>query len=205
MADLMGIGANIRKNLIDVNDSVLIVIDIQDSFLKKYEREVSSSIVERSVWLIRVGLALNVPVVATAEDIDQAGTLTQSLLDVIPADVKVHSKNSFNLADQPEILASVKATNRKTTILIGVETDVCVAQSTLGLIDNGYQVVVVKDAVATTNGDDEIGLSRIQGAGALISSVKAIHYEWLRTVKNTHDLYARKPELALDEPDDLHM
>lgn len=175
---------NIQKSFVDLEDSVLIVIDIQDSFLEKYDNTISEPVVEKAAWVIGIAGAMGVPVVAMAEDIDHSGTLNQTILDALPKGVKVHNKDSFGLAGQPEILAEVEACGRKTAILIGMETDVCVAQSALGLMEKGYQVVVLKDAVATTVGDEEIGLNRMRDAGAAISSVKAITYEWLRTVTN---------------------
>ena len=89
----------------------------------------------------------------------------------------------------------MKATGRKTAVLVGTETDVCVSQSALGLINHGYQVVVVKDAVATTETDEETGLSRMREAGAAICSVKSLYYEWLRSVSNCRRLQELAPEL----------
>jgi hypothetical protein len=68
----------------------------------------------------------------------------------------------------------------------------------------GYRVVVLKDAVATTAGDAETGLKRMRDAGAAISSVKAITYEWLRTVQNTTEFFDKYPELqAMELPGNL--
>jgi len=186
---------DIKKSLVDVDDSVLVVIDIQDSFLVKYDDAVSKPLLEKVVWLLKIAGHLNVPVVAMAEDIDKAGNLATDVLDALPEDVKVHSKNVFGLAGNADILADVEATRRNTAILVGTETDVCVAQSALGLMECGYRVVVLKDAVATTAGDAETGLIRMLDAGAAISSVKAITYEWLRSVQNTTEFFKKFPEL----------
>ena len=190
---------DIKKSLVNVEDSVLVVIDIQDSFLEKYDAEVSQPLIEKVVWLLRIAGHLNVPVVAMAEDIDNAGNLNQSVRNALPGDVRLHNKNAFGLAGNPEILAAVEETGRNTAILVGTETDVCVAQSALGLMQRGYRVVVLKDAIATTAGDEETGLNRMRDAGAAISSVKAITYEWLRTVKNTIELFEKFPQLKAGE------
>ncbi len=186
---------NIKKSLVDVDDSVLVVIDIQDHFLIKYDDTVGEQLVEKVVWLLKIAGHLNVPVVAMAEDIDNAGNLARDVLDALPEDVKVHNKNAFGLAGNTDILADVEATRRKTAILVGTETDVCVAQSALGLMECGYRVVVLKDAIATTAGDEETGLNRMRDAGAAISSVKAITYEWLISVQNTTEFFKKFPEL----------
>ena len=190
---------DIQKSLVDVDDSILVVIDIQDSFLEKYDDTVGKPLLEKVVWLLKLAEHLNVPMVAMAEDIDNAGNLNQSIRNVLPKDAKIHNKNAFSLAANPEILADVEATDRNTAILVGTETDVCVAQSALGLMQCGYRVVVLKDAIGTTAGDEDTGLDRMRDAGAAISSVKAITYEWLRTVRNTIEFFERFPDLEAGE------
>jgi len=185
----------IKHRLVEVDDSVLVVIDIQDSFLSKYETAVSKALVARAVWIIQVARYLKVPIVAMAEDIARGGDLTRAIRDALPAECKTHDKDYFGLAGNPDILAAVDATGRKTAVLIGVETDVCVAQSAIGLMQNGYQVVVLGDAVATTQGSGEIGLTRMREAGAVISAVKPLYYEWQRSVSNCRILTAEAPEL----------
>jgi len=194
---------NVRKTLVDADQSVVIVIDIQDHFLDKYENSISQALVERVGWFLQFARAMNVPIVAMAEDINNARNLTKPILDALPKDAVVFNKNAFGLAHNPQILAAVESTGRKVAVLVGVETDVCVAHSALGLMGHDYQVVVLKDGVATTAGDDEIGLRRMHDAGALISSIKAIHYEWLRSVTSTDELYEKAPELKIQTPKHL--
>ncbi len=195
----MNNNSDIRKSLVDVDDSVLVVIDIQDNFLDKYDATVSKPLLEKVVWLLKLASCMKVPVVAMAEDIDNSGNLNSAILDALPSETKIHNKNAFGLTGNPEILADVEATGRKTAILVGTETDVCVAQSALGLIECSYRIVVLKDAIATTVGDEQTGLNRMRDAGAAISSVKAITYEWLRNVQNTTMLFEKFPELEAAE------
>lgn len=185
----------VKNSLVDVNDSVLIIIDIQDSFLNKYDNALTQTLIEKSTWIIEVARILEVPVVAMAEDIKNAGNLTKAIRDALPKGTKIYSKDFFGLADNPEILAAVEATGRRTAVLVGMETDVCVAQSALGLIENSYQVVALKDAMATTAADEEIGLSRMREAGVVISSVKALYFEWLRCVTNCEKMNEKAPQL----------
>jgi nicotinamidase-related amidase len=185
----------IQSKLVDVDDSVLIVIDIQDSFLQKYDNARSQEIVAKVAWLLQAASPLNVPVVAMAEDIKFSGNLNQKVRDALPEGTVVHDKDAFCLTDNPEILDAVKVTGRKTAVLVGMETDVCVSHSALGLIDHGYQVVVIKDAVVTTASDEEFGLSRMREAGVVVSSVKSLYFEWVRSVSNVMKLLELAPEL----------
>ncbi|MBI9047756.1 MAG: isochorismatase family protein [Anaerolineaceae bacterium] len=180
---------SILNTLIDVNDCMLILIDIQDSFLSKNPREEADRLLSRAGWLMEIAKILDVPIIATAEDIPEHGTMSTSLLEILPANYPVFNKMVFNLADDPQILEAVNASGRKTIVLVGLETDVCIAQSALGLIANGFNVVAVADAMLAPNTGQQFGLERMRTAGVLISSVKALYYEWVRTVEKTITMY----------------
>ncbi len=105
------------------------------------------------------------------------------LQNSLPPDTKIYNKMIFGLAAQPDILEAVQETGRKTAVLIGYETDVCITHSALGLIDLGYKVAVVADATGSPGEAHQIGLERIRGAGGIIVSAKSLYYEWVRTVE----------------------
>ncbi len=184
--------------LISVRDSVLIIIDIQNHFLEKYDPRASENLLARVCWLQGVANAMGVPTIAMAEDIRECGELHPAIAQRLPENCHVFDKNFFGLAGHSEILAAIEQTGRKTAVVVGAETDVCVAQSALGLLQCGYRVVVPKDLVITTSGDQETGLQRMHGAGAIVSSAKALLYEWLRSVEG-----ARKLEQIIDLDEQL--
>jgi len=172
-----------RSALIDADDSVLIVIDVQPPFVAKLPPEEGSPLVNRICWLIGVARWLNVPLVVTAEDIAELGGVAPEVERALPADAQIHDKPIFGLAADRAILAAVEASGRRTAVLIGLETDVCVAQSALGLLDRGYRVVAVADATGSPGSAHADGLERIRGAGGIVLGVKGLFYEWLRTVE----------------------
>ncbi len=173
------------SSLLGVNDSVLIVIDIQPSFVKKESKDGNNSLLHRMCWVIKVANWLGVPLIVTAEDISRTGNVSDEVAEILPRGTKVYNKMSFGLIAQADILEAVRQTKRKTAVLIGYETDVCVTHSALGLIDLGYKVVVVADATGSPGGAHQIGLERIRGAGGIIVSAKSLYYEWIRTVEKS--------------------
>lgn len=199
----MSDAAVIQRTLVDVDDSALVVIDIQDCFLQKYDRAKSQALVGKVVWLLHVAQHLNVPVIAMAEDIDNSGSLHCAIQDALPAGTKIHNKDFFDVSENPQILAEVAATGRKTAVCVGVETDVCVAQSAIGLVGHGYNVVALQDAVASMEADEAAGLGRMRDAGVAISSVKALYYEWLRSVSRSRALRGKAQELEAIRPANL--
>src|ERR1043165_2043166 len=173
----------IASSLLDVNDSLLIAIDIQPWFVKKENKSDHNSLLQRMCWVIQVANWLEVPLVVTAEDIPRTGNICEEVAQLLPPGTKIFNKMIFGLAAQPDILEAVQATGRKTAVLIGYETDVCVAHSALGLLDLGYQVAVVADATGSPREAHHFGLERIRGAGGIILSAKGLYYEWIRTVE----------------------
>ena len=67
-----------------------------------------------------------------------------------------------------------------TTVLVGLETDVCVAQSALGLAAAGYRVAVIDDACGSPAPNHAAGLRRLRDAGVVVTNTKGIFYEWVR-------------------------
>src|SRR5271166_3239100 len=124
--------------LLDVQDSCLIVIDVQDRFLGKLDASIANGVVERIRWLVQVAGSFKIPIIVTAEDVESNGPTTARIRDVLPRDADEFNKVIFGLAGQPEILQKVQATGKKTAILVGLETDICVQHSAFGLAELGY-------------------------------------------------------------------
>jgi len=178
------------NSLLDESDTVLCVIDVQPGFLAKLNPRMASETVDRIRWLIRLAAALAIPIVVTEEDPASNGPTVDPVVTILPGGTERWDKTSFGLADQPDLLAIIKRTGRQTTVLCGLETDVCVAHSALGLRDRGYRVAVVADAVASPGSAHAFGLDRMHGAGIALLGAKGVAYEWLRNVGRAAELSA---------------
>ena len=191
----------VRSRLIEARDSVLVVIDVQSAFIGKLPPKDQESLVEKVCSLVRVASGLEVPVVVTAEDMPTLGGVVPALAESLPPDTKVHNKMVFGLAGEPTILAAIRDTGRKTAVLVGLETDVCVAQSALGLLQEGFDVVAVADACGSPGTAHGFGLERMKGAGVVVTSAKTVYYEWVRTVEGSKKHRARWSGIeALQQP-----
>jgi nicotinamidase-related amidase len=178
--------------LLERDASVLIVVDAQPGFAESE----GSGILARIAWLVGVAAALDVPVVATEEDRDRNGPTAADVRARLPAGTLVLSKAVFGLADVPEIAAAVEATGRSTAVITGMETDVCVAQSALGLLDRGMWVAVVADATYSPGAMHDHGLRRMADAGATVVHAKGVYYEWVRTLDAARAFEQAHPDLA---------
>lgn len=176
--------------LLDRDDSVLVVVDAQPGFLPA---GAADEAVARIGWLVAVARVLGIPVVVTEEEPERHGATDPRI--GIAGDA--FRKPTFGLASSPEILAAVEATGRRTAVVVGAETDVCVAQSAIGLQDAGFSCVVVEDATFSPGEMHARGLGRVAAEGIARNHAKGVTYEWLRTVEDAHAVL-RDP--ALPEP-----
>lgn len=188
-----------NPSLLEQDDSLLIAIDIQPSFVKKESEDGSKALLQRMCWVMKVANWLQVPLVFTAEDIANNRNVSDEIAELLPPETKIYNKMTFGLTAQPDILEAVQQTGRRTAVLIGYETDVCVTHSALGLIDLGYKVAVVADATGSPGEAHQIGLDRIRGAGGIIVSAKSLYYEWVRTVEKALEFES----LGIETPDGM--
>jgi nicotinamidase-related amidase len=168
--------------LLDRDDSVLVVVDAQPGFLPRE----GDAAVARIAWLVAIAVRLDVPIVLTEEEPERHGSTDARIAAQLPEDVRRFRKATFGLAGSPEILDAVRATRRTTAVFVGAETDVCVAQSAIGLRDSGFACVVVDDATFSPGEMHERGLARLAAEGIARNHAKGVTYEWLRTVDDAH-------------------
>jgi nicotinamidase-related amidase len=192
--------------LLEVEDCALVVIDCQVDFYRDradVDEGALKLMWDRAGWVVQVAVALDVPVVVTEEDPATNGGTAPVIADHLPEGTPVITKPVFGLAAVPEILAAVVATGRRHVVLVGMETDVCVAHSALGLLDEGFAVAVVGDTTYSPAEAHAHGLERLRGVGVPLLSAKGVCYEWVRTLEATMQLVEAHPELR--DPPAFHL
>jgi nicotinamidase-related amidase len=184
--------------LVDHDASVLVVIDAQEGFfgdaLPPGEGGRAREALARMTWLARVAGRLAVPAVLTEEDPELNGPTFEPLAAVFPDEAPV-VKPTFAVTGTPDIAERIERTGRGTAVLVGFETDVCVAQSAVGLKGRGMRVVVVEDAVFSPGEMHARGLARMAAEGVEINHCKGLAYEWTRTLELSRAVL-RDPEVG---------
>lgn len=171
----------------DRADSVLIVVDTQPGFLGgadlgDEDRTRAATALERLRWIASLAALLDVPALVTEEDAATNGATDPLVLGRLPASTPVMAKSTFGLAETPELLALVAGHRRSTVVLVGAETDVCIAQSAIGLSAAGFRTIVVEDATFSPGEMHERGLDRLRRTPVELNHTKGLTYEWMRTV-----------------------
>ena len=185
---------------VDSAECVLVVIDAQDGFYPASRADVDRgrlhAALDRIGWVVGVATALGIPVVVTEEDPATNGPTAPAITRFLPVDAVRHEKVVFGAPDNPGIAAAVATTGRPTVVLVGMETDVCVAHSAMGWRDLGHRVVVIGDAVYSAGEAHAFGLARLRQEGIELLSAKEAYYEWLRTLPAVRAFDTAHPGLA---------
>ncbi len=158
-------------------DNILFVfIDLQEKLLMKIPGV--QRVLSRNELLIGAANVLGLPYMVTSQYRKGLGEIAGALADRIR--VPVLDKTSFSCVGDAIIGRELDGSDRRSLVISGVETHICVLQTCLDLLEKGFQVSVVADAVgARSETDHELGLKRMESAGALPVTAEMVIYELL--------------------------
>jgi nicotinamidase-related amidase len=173
--------AEIARRPLDPAQSALVVIDIQEKLLPPiFQKE---QLVRNSQLLIRLAGVLKMPTLLTTQYSKGLGNTVAEISQLLPETEPIE-KQVFSCFGSDVFCSTLKRLpgNRNTVILCGMESHICVAQTALAALREGYLVHVASDAVSSrTEWNWKIGLERMASAGAVISSTEMIIYEALKS------------------------
>jgi nicotinamidase-related amidase len=159
----------------------LVVVDIQEKLLPPiYQKD---QLVKNSQLLVRLAGILKIPTLVTTQYAKGLGGTVPEIASLLP-ETQIIDKQMFSCFGSESFCTNLKRLpgNRNTLLLCGMESHICVMQTALGALQEGYIVHVASDAVSSrTEWNWKIGLERMRGAGAIISSTEMMIYELLRS------------------------
>jgi nicotinamidase-related amidase len=173
--------AEIARRSIEAEQCALIVVDIQEKLLPPiFEKE---QLVRNSKLLIRAAGALKIPAIMSTQYAKGLGKTLTEVASLLP-ETEAIDKDRFSCFGSDVFCALLKRLpgNRNTLLLCGMESHICVMQTALAALREGYLVHVASDAVSSrTQWNWKIGLERMRAAGAVISSTEMMIYELMRS------------------------
>jgi len=171
--------AEIARRPLNPDQCALIVIDIQEKLLAPiFEKE---RLVRNSQLLIRLAGILKIPTLLSTQYSKGLGNTIPEVASLLP-EARPVEKVAFSCFGSDVFCSAVKRLpgNRNTLVLCGMESHICVAQTALAALRQGYLVHVASDAVSSrTEWNWKVGLERMRSAGAIISSTEMVVYEAL--------------------------
>ena len=159
--------------------SLLLVIDVQGKLfeLTHHRAQLSHTIPK----LIQAAQILEVPIIHTEQAPEKIGKTVEPIASLL-SDHKPVLKRSFSCCRNPEFTEILSLHNRHQIVVIGIETHVCVYQTVSDLVEKGFDVQVVTDAVSSRHEHCvEMGLERMKEAGAKMTCAEMIICEWMKS------------------------
>jgi len=157
--------------------AALVAIDVQERLLPSiFEGE---RVVRNTVRLIKGARVLGMPVLVTEQYRKGLGATTQAVAAEI-ADLPLMEKIAFSACGAAGFQQALKKKKISDVILCGIEAHVCVSQTCLDLLDNGFRVFVVVDAMSSRTTENHfIAVERMRDAGGIVVSTEMVLFELL--------------------------
>src|SRR6266705_5786619 len=173
--------SEIARRPLEANLCALVVIDIQEKLLPPiFQKE---QLIKNTQLLIRLAGVLRMPVLLTTQYAKGLGSTVPEIASLLP-ETEAIDKQMFSCFGSDVFCTMLKRLpgNRNTLLLCGMESHICVMQTALAGLREGYLVHVASDAVSSrTEWNWKIGLDRMRAAGAVISSTEMMIYELMRS------------------------
>jgi nicotinamidase-related amidase len=171
---------DVARQLLQAEQCALVVVDIQEKLLPPIFNK--DELIKNSQLLVRLANVLEIPVVVTTQYAQGLGAVVPEIASLMG---KVHSidKLDFSCFGSNDFRSALKSLqgNRNTVLLCGMEAHICVMQTALGALNDGYLVHVASDAIGSrVRWNWDIGIDRMRAAGAVISTTEMMIYELLR-------------------------
>jgi nicotinamidase-related amidase len=168
---------DMEKFILTKEKAVLVIIDIQERLVTAMDKR--EMVYENCVHLLEAVKLLHIPVVLTEQYPKGLGPTVSEISHALPS-YEPLEKNTFDCCRGEGFLEKVGSLKRKQIILTGMETHVCVLQTCLSLLKEGYVVHLVRDAVCSRKkGDFLSGVEMMRDAGAVISCTETVLFQLL--------------------------
>jgi len=170
------------KRVLNREDAVLVVVDVQERLVPAIHKELYERSLKNFKIVLETAGTLGVPILLTEQYPKGLGRTVPEVLQAL--DGKPYErieKVTFSCARDERFLAAVSKTVRRQVLLIGMETHVCVYQTSIDLINGGYEVFVLDDAVSSRFLHNyESGIAALRDAGAVVISTETAVFQLLK-------------------------
>jgi len=163
------------------DNAVLVLVDIQGKLATLMHKK--EEFFANVAVLIKALQIMDIPIIWNEQLPDKLGPTIPEIKQLLEGQAP-YEKNTFSCCGNVGFMDKLESTGRKQILLAGMETHVCVYQSALDLIDRGYEVYLVADAVSSRTLENKlIGIQAIKDLGASITSVEMALFEMLRVAE----------------------
>ena len=165
---------------ITAENSAFLFIDVQEKLTAMLRKDKAA---KKAEILAKTAKILNIKTVLTEQYPQGLGATIPQVKYCLPDSAKFFEKTSFNALDTEGVKEAIG--DIKNVFIFGIETHICVFQTALALLENGYNVFVVKDACASRETDEfKAGINLMEKEGAKIMTTEIVIFELLKSSKH---------------------
>lgn len=167
--------------MLQQDDTAIVLVDVQGKLARLMHD--SEAFIHNIRVMLQAGQILGLPIVWAEQVPDKLGATVPEIAELL-GDYQPIAKTSFSCGGSAECNSALEANGRKHILLMGIETHICVYQTSIDLLEQGKGVHVVTDAVASRLPDNKtIGLRRAAEAGAQLTSTEMCLFEMLKAAE----------------------
>jgi nicotinamidase-related amidase len=161
--------------MLDANNTALVIIDVQGKLAQIMADK--SALFSSLETMVKGAAILDLPTLWVEQLPDKLGGTITEISENLPNQEPI-VKNTFSAYQTAEFVSALEATGCKNVLVVGIEAHICVYQTVMNLLDAGYGVEVITDAVSSRNVQNKtIALNKMQQAGAQLSCTEMVLFE----------------------------
>lgn len=172
--------AEIRdKFWLEASHAALLVVDVQDKLISAMDQQLYQQLLQNVLLLIEGFKTLGLPMIATEQYSKGLGHTIAELQSA--TEQCCIEKLTFSCCGNEGFVSALRKTNARQVVVVGMETHVCVLQTVIDLLDQGYGVHLVRDAVSSRFASDYASaLELAAAAGAVITTTETALFQLIK-------------------------
>ena len=170
------------SRVLDRENAVLVVVDVQERLVPAIDKELYARSLKNFKIAIEAAGTLGLPILLTEQYPKGLGSTVPDVLQALEGKTYDRiEKDAFSCGRDERFLAALAKTARRQVVLIGMEAHVCVYQTSVDLLNAGYEVFVLDDAVSSRYPHNyQSGIAALRDAGAVVVSTETAVFQLLK-------------------------
>lgn len=168
--------------MLNVDDTALVIVDVQGKLAKIMHQ--SQELLNNISNLIQGAKLLDIPILWLEQYPQGLGPTNESIYELLTPNEAV-SKMTFSACQTEEFQQQLNEVNKKSLLVAGIESHICVYQTVQDLLNHNHEVEVVTDCVsARTLANKQVGIDKMVSIGAKVTSVEMALFELMKTAEH---------------------
>jgi nicotinamidase-related amidase len=163
---------------INRENTIGLVIDMQEKLMPAIAEK--NAVLNNTLKLLHGLKIFKIPIVVTQQNTTALGATVAQINDTI-GNFSYIEKNTFSCYREPAFIRVLNRIGKRNVVIMGVEAHICILQTTLDLIYNNFNPVIVEDCIGSCNENDKkVAIWRMRDVGSVITTSESMLYELCR-------------------------